>query len=48
MKHQPYQSLQTIRRVGKLEAIGSLFCNGLSNKYENNPPSILKEILSPQ
>jgi len=35
MKNKHYQSLTTVRRVGKLEAVGSLFCNGLSNKYDN-------------
>jgi hypothetical protein len=48
MTNRDYQSLQTVRKVGKLPAVGSLFCNGLSNRYESRPPSILKEILSTQ
>jgi len=38
MKDQKYQSVQTIRKVGSLKAIGSLFCNGISNKYDDRPP----------
>jgi hypothetical protein len=49
MKKEPsYQSLQTVRQIGKLAAIGSLFCNGMSNKYESKAPPLLHDILSPQ
>lgn len=47
MKKQTYQTLQTIRVLGKLKAIGTLFCNGLSNKYESKIPKILSDILTP-
>lgn len=44
MKSHPpnYQSLTMVRTIGKLNAVGSLFCNGLSNKYDNSPPPLLK------
>lgn len=48
MKKQPnYQSLQMVRCIGRLEAVGSLFCNGMSNKYESKAPPLLHDILTP-
>jgi hypothetical protein len=38
--------LQTVREVGRLAATGSLFCNGVSNRYESRTPDLLREILS--
>ena len=46
MSKGKYQSVQTIRKIGALQATGSLFLNGVSNKYESRPPNLLKEILS--
>jgi hypothetical protein len=43
-----YQSLQTVREVGRLQATGSLFCNGVSNQYDTRVPELLREILTKQ
>ena len=48
MPRAKYQSLQTIRTIGHLKATGSLFLNGVSNKYDTTPPKLLKEILPPK
>lgn len=47
-KQNNYEELQTLRSIGKLPAIGSSFCNGMSNRYDNQPPFLLKEILDPK
>lgn len=46
MPRKQYQSVQTIRKVGCLPATGSLFLNGVSNKYSTTTPPILREILN--
>lgn len=48
MPRAKYQSLQTIRTIGTLKATGSLFLNGVSNKYDSTPPKLLTEILPPK
>jgi hypothetical protein len=45
MPKPQYQSLQTIRKIGTIPATGSLFLNGVSNRYSITPPNLLKEIL---
>ncbi len=41
-----YQSLQTVREVGRLEAKGALFFNGVSNRYDTKAPQLVRDILS--
>ena len=48
MPKAKYQSLQTIREIGVMKATGTLFLNGVSNRYATEPPNLLKEILGPK